>query len=39
VFFHGPFVMSTREEIFQAIEDYHAGRLGTVPASYLGQKA
>jgi redox-sensitive bicupin YhaK (pirin superfamily) len=39
VFFHGPFVMTTRQEIFEAIEDYHAGRLGTIPASYLGQKA
>jgi redox-sensitive bicupin YhaK (pirin superfamily) len=38
VFFHGPFVMTTRQEIFQAIEDYHAGRLGTIPASYLGKK-
>jgi redox-sensitive bicupin YhaK (pirin superfamily) len=35
VFFHGPFVMTTRQEIFEAIEDYHAGRLGTIPASYL----
>jgi redox-sensitive bicupin YhaK (pirin superfamily) len=35
VFFHGPFVMNTREEIIQAIQDYHAGRLGTIPASYL----
>ena len=38
VFFHGPFVMTTRQEIFEAIEDYHAGRLGTIPASYLGNK-
>ncbi|HLF79176.1 MAG TPA: pirin family protein [Dehalococcoidia bacterium] len=37
VFFHGPFVMSTREEIFQAITDYHAGKLGTIPASYLAK--
>jgi hypothetical protein len=27
--------MTTRQEIFAAIEDYHAGRLGTIPASYL----
>jgi hypothetical protein len=27
--------MSTRQEIFEAIEDYHAGRLGQIPASYL----
>jgi hypothetical protein len=39
VFFHGPFVMTTRQEIFEAIEDYHAGRLGTIPASYLGKQA
>ena len=25
---HGPFVMNTREEIQQAIQDYHAGKLG-----------
>ncbi len=25
---HGPFVMNTREEIFQAIEDYNAGKFG-----------
>jgi redox-sensitive bicupin YhaK (pirin superfamily) len=35
VFFHGPFVMNNRAEIFQAIEDYHAGRLGQIPATYL----
>ncbi|HEY7066690.1 MAG TPA: pirin family protein [Chloroflexota bacterium] len=29
---HGPFVMNTREEIAQAVEDYQAGRLGTIPA-------
>lgn len=28
---HGPFVMNTREEIIQAIEDYNAGKFGTVP--------
>jgi redox-sensitive bicupin YhaK (pirin superfamily) len=25
---HGPFVMNTREQIFQAVEDFRAGRLG-----------
>jgi redox-sensitive bicupin YhaK (pirin superfamily) len=35
VFAHGPFVMNTREEIMQAITDYHAGKLGTIPASYM----
>jgi redox-sensitive bicupin YhaK (pirin superfamily) len=28
----GPFVMNTREEVIQAMADYQAGRLGTVPA-------
>jgi len=29
---HGPFVMTTREEIAQAIQDYQAGRFGTALA-------
>jgi hypothetical protein len=33
--FYGPFVMNTREEIVQAVEDYRAGRLGTIPAEYV----
>jgi redox-sensitive bicupin YhaK (pirin superfamily) len=33
VFAHGPFVMNTRAEVIKAIEDYQAGRLGTIPAS------
>jgi quercetin 2,3-dioxygenase len=33
---HGPFVMNTRDELVQAFEDYRAGRLGTVPADYIG---
>ena len=32
---YGPFVMNTRDEIVQALEDYQAGRLGTVPASLV----
>jgi quercetin 2,3-dioxygenase len=29
----GPFVMNTRGEVRQAMEDFHAGRLGHVPAT------
>ncbi|HEU4715022.1 MAG TPA: pirin family protein [Pyrinomonadaceae bacterium] len=30
---YGPFVMNTREEIYQAIEDYREGRMGLISAS------
>ncbi|MEO1055481.1 MAG: pirin family protein [Actinomycetota bacterium] len=30
---YGPFVMNTREEIIEAIEDFDAGRMGSIPAS------
>jgi redox-sensitive bicupin YhaK (pirin superfamily) len=30
----GPFVMNTRREIVQAVEDYQAGRLGSIPAAH-----
>ena len=36
IVFHGPFVMNTQQEIIQAVTDYHAGRMGTIPATYLG---
>ena len=37
VAWHGPFVMNTREEVLQALEDFHAGRLGRIPASSLSR--
>lgn len=35
---YGPFVMNTEAEIRQAIEDYQAGRLGTIPADQLAPR-
>jgi redox-sensitive bicupin YhaK (pirin superfamily) len=32
---YGPFVMNTKEELAQAIEDYQAGRLGVIPDGAL----
>lgn len=31
VAWYGPFVMNTRDEIVQAVEDYQAGRMGEIP--------
>ena len=36
---YGPFVMNTRDEIRQAVEDYQAGRLGVIPAGELGPRS
>ncbi|MGA3221334.1 MAG: pirin family protein [Acidimicrobiales bacterium] len=32
---YGPFVMNTRDEIMQALEDFEAGRLGHIPPNAL----
>jgi hypothetical protein len=31
---YGPFVMNTRDELVQAVEDYQSGRMGRIPATH-----
>lgn len=35
VFQYGPFVMSSKSELIQAVEDFNAGRFGTIPPNAL----
>ena len=35
VFHYGPFVMNSKSEVIQALEDFNAGRFGTVPPDAL----
>jgi hypothetical protein len=35
VFQHGPFVMSTRQEVIEAFEDFQSGRFGQIPVNAL----
>ena len=32
---YGPFVMNTKQQLIEAIEDYQAGRLGVIPENAL----
>ena len=32
---YGPFLMNTRQQLLEAIEDFNAGRLGRIPAAIV----
>jgi hypothetical protein len=34
---YGPFVMNTRAELAQALDDFQSGRMGQVPANHIGR--
>jgi redox-sensitive bicupin YhaK (pirin superfamily) len=35
VFHYGPFVMNSKSELIEALEDFNAGRFGTIPPNAL----
>jgi hypothetical protein len=35
VFHYGPFVMNSKSELIQALEDYNAGKFGQIPPNAL----
>jgi redox-sensitive bicupin YhaK (pirin superfamily) len=35
VFQYGPFVMNSKSELIQAVEDFNAGKFGTIPPNAL----
>ena len=35
VFQYGPFVMNSKSEVIQALEDFNAGKFGTIPPNAL----